>query len=129
MQTRRGYKPGLSTLGKGCQRGCKAVKDIDVLSIDSIKFGVKALVDNEDVFSAEEAVVVQKAMRRQLGLDDERFPLPAFIGMISDEIEQFRQAGRTDAEIAELILSVSGRSVSPADIEMHYATPHQRRRG
>jgi len=35
-------------------------------------------------FSVENVVEAQRAMRRALGLGDEMFPLPAFVGMISD---------------------------------------------
>lgn len=62
-------------------------------------------------------------------MDAERFPLPAFVGMISDEIEQFREAGKSDADIAAIIKSTIGRDVAPDDIEAHYAPPEARQWG
>ena len=85
--------------------------------------------DNEMTFSAQEAVAVQRELRRSLGLGPEAFPLPAFIGMISDEIDQFRAAGRSDAEIAELIKATVGRDVSTAAIEQFHAPAEARRGG
>lgn len=80
-------------------------------------------------FSAQEAVAVQRALRETLGLGPERFPLPAFVGMISDEIDQLHQAGRTDAEIAAVIERTIGRQVSPEALQQHYATRSDRARG
>ena len=85
--------------------------------------------DNETTFSAQEAVAVQRELRRSLGLGAEAFPLPAFIGMISDEIEQFRSSGRSDAEIAALIKSTIDRDVAPSDIAQFYASPETRQWG
>ncbi len=80
-------------------------------------------------FSAQEAITVQREMRRALGLAAETFPLPAFIGMISDEIEQFRAVGRSDADVAALIRATTGREVDPADIAKFYASPAARDAG
>ena len=82
--------------------------------------------DSASNFSAQEAVTVQRELRRALGLPAEAFPLPAFIGMISDEIEQFRADGRSDAEIATLIKDAIGRELDPADIARFYARPEER---
>ncbi len=85
--------------------------------------------DTASTFSAQEAVAVQRELRRALGLGAETFPLPAFIGMISDEIEQFRAGGRSDADIAALIKSTVGRDVDAADIGKFYASPEAREAG
>ena len=77
-------------------------------------------------FSAQEAVAVQREMRRSLGLGAEEFPLPAFVGMISDEIEQLRAAGRSDADIAGMIKATIGRDVLPGDLAAHYASAEAR---
>ena len=82
--------------------------------------------DTASAFSVQEAVTVQRELRRALGMEAETFPLPAFIGMISDEIEQFRAAGRSDADIARLIKGTIGRDIDPADIERFYAPPEAR---
>ena len=84
--------------------------------------------DNQG-FSIQEAVAVQRELRRSLGLGAETFPLPAFVGMISDEIEQFRSAGKSDADIAAVIRDTVGRDVSADDIARFYAPPEQRRGG
>jgi hypothetical protein len=76
-----------------------------------------------------QALAAQKALRDSLGMPDEQFPLPAFIGMVSDEIEQARAAGRDDAAIAALLSQAGGTQVSAADIARFYAPPEQRQRG
>jgi hypothetical protein len=85
--------------------------------------------DEATTFSAQEAVAVQREMRRALGLEAERFPLPAFVGMISDEIEQLRAAGRSDADIAAMIRTTIGREVEPDALDRFYAPPEERRHG
>jgi len=85
------------------------------------------MTETDKGFSVEEAVSVQRELRRSLGLGPETFPLPAFIGMISDEIEQFRASGRSDADIAQVIKTTVGRDVSADDIARFYALPEQRR--
>ena len=79
-------------------------------------------------FSIDQAIGAQRRLRSSLGLEDERFPLPAFIGMISDEIEMMRQAGRTDADIVAVIADATGERIAPEDLARHYAPPEQRRR-
>lgn len=86
-------------------------------------------MSGQDKFSVQEAVAVQREMRRSLGLGAEEFPLPAFVGMISDEIEQLRAAGRSDADIVAMIKATIGRDVSSADIAEHYAPPEARHGG
>ena len=86
-------------------------------------------MDEDPTFSAEEAVAVQRELRRSLGLGAEAFPLPAFVGMISDEIEQFRAAGKSDADIAAVIKTTVGRDVRPEDLSRFYASPDERRGG
>jgi hypothetical protein len=85
--------------------------------------------DRQTTFSAHEAVAVQEELRRTLALEPEQFPLPAFIGMISDEIDQFRDAGRSDADVVALIKNTVGRDVTVADIERFYAPPQARYSG
>lgn len=82
--------------------------------------------DSATTFSAQEATAVQRELRRALGLGAEAFPLQAFVGMISDEIEQFRAAGRSDAEVAAVIQGAIGREVDPADLARFYAPPDAR---
>ena len=54
-------------------------------------------------YSLQEAVRAQAALRQMAGLGPETFPVQAFVGMISDEIEALRGQGRTDDEIAAAI--------------------------
>ena len=91
------------------------------------------LVIGEDVpmktFSLEQSMKALAALRNEAGLPDERFPIQAFVGMISDEIEKLRAKGKTDEQISELVRSSSGAEVSSEEIAEHYATPEQRKRG
>jgi hypothetical protein len=46
-------------------------------------------------YPIEEAMKAQKSLRDAAGLGPEQFPLLAFVGMISDEIEMLRNRGKT----------------------------------
>jgi hypothetical protein len=52
-----------------------------------------------------------------MGLPAECFSLKAFIGMISDEIEQLRAHGFNDAAIADLLCEITRKAVSSRDIK------------
>ena len=78
--------------------------------------------------SARQIAAAQTELRAALGLPPETFPLPTFISMVSDEIEQLRTQGRTDAEIAALIQASSKITVSAEDVGRHYAPPEARGR-
>ena len=82
----------------------------------------------DTTFTAEQAMRTQAALREALGLGLERFPLPAFIGMISDEVEQLRAAGRTDGDIVAMISGSTGQAISEADLQRFYAPPEHRLR-
>ena len=71
-------------------------------------------------FTLPEALRAQKHMRDALGLGEERFPVPAFINMVSDEIEQLRNAGKTDGEES------SGHALTEADIARYYTPAEDR---
>jgi hypothetical protein len=77
-------------------------------------------------FTIDEAIAVQKGLRRELGLGEELFPMEAFVGMISDEIEKLRAHHKSDAQIADLVAELSGKVVSPEDIAQYYAAPELR---
>ena len=79
-------------------------------------------------FTIDQAVGAQGALRQALGLDPETFPLPAFIGMISDEIQQMREAGRSDSDILAIISQATGVTVAADDLTRFYAGPEQRQR-
>ncbi len=50
-------------------------------------------------YPIEQALRAQKALREAAGLGPEMFPVEAFVGMISDEIEQLRSQGRRMARL------------------------------
>ena len=81
---------------------------------------------DEIAFTLPEALGAQKHLRDALGLGEERFPIPAFVNMISDEIEQLRTAGRTDDDIAALIEEASGHALTRQDIGRYYTTVEDR---
>lgn len=78
------------------------------------------------MYPLDEALKAQKALRTASGLGPEMFPMEAFVGMISDEIQTLRERGKTDAEIADLIRSNSKIEISPDEIARFYATPEER---
>ena len=78
------------------------------------------------VYPVEEAVRAQKALRQLAGLGPEMFPIQAFVGMISDEVETLRSQGRSDQEIAQTIAASSNIAITAEEIAANYATPDQR---
>ena len=72
------------------------------------------------------ALQAQNALRSSAGLEPELFPIPEFVGMISDEIEQLRNQGKSDEEIAAIIRSSSPIEITAHDISQHYAPPEAR---
>ncbi len=81
---------------------------------------------HDDSFTLDQSITAQKALRSSLGLAEEVFPVDAFVGMISDEIEQHRQAGKSDAQIAAIINQATGKSITAEAIAEHYASPDRR---
>ncbi len=79
-------------------------------------------------FNARQVAAAQTELRAALGLEQEQFPLPAVIGMLSDEIEQLRARGFSDADIAKTIRGSSGLAIGADDIGRHYAPPEARGR-
>jgi hypothetical protein len=77
-------------------------------------------------YPVEEAVRAQKALRELAGIGPEMFPLQAFVGMISDEIEFLRKQGHTDDDIARTITKNSNIEITAAEIAAYYATPEER---
>ena len=77
-------------------------------------------------FTIEQALAAQRAMRETLGLGEEIFPVPAFVGMVSDEIQQMREGGKSDREIAALIERTTGKTISLEDLARFYAPPEKR---
>lgn len=77
-------------------------------------------------YPVEEAVRAEKALREAAGLGPEMFPVQAFVGMISDEIEALRKRGQSDEAIARLIAAHSAIRITAAEIAEHYASPEER---
>ena len=80
----------------------------------------------QKVYPVEEAIRAQKALRALAGLGREMFPLQAFVGMISDEVEALRAKGHTDAEIAQTISENSSIAITADEIAANYALPERR---
>ena len=80
----------------------------------------------EKMYPLEEALKAQKSLREAAGLPPEQFPIQAFVGMISDEIESLRERGKSDAEIAAIIRSHSAIEITAQEIAENYASPEER---
>lgn len=78
------------------------------------------------MYSVEEAVKAQRSLRDAAGLPPQQFPVQAFVGMISDEVESLRTRGRTDEEIVAMIRSSSSIEISVAELVENYASPEER---
>jgi hypothetical protein len=79
------------------------------------------------MYPVEEAIKAQRSLRDAAGLEPEQFPIQAFVGMISDEVESLRKRGRSDEEIASIVRANSSIDISAAEIAEHYASPEERR--
>lgn len=84
---------------------------------------------HENTYPIEEAIRAQKALRELAGLGPEMFPVQAFAGMISDEVEALRKQGHSDEQIAQTIKANSRISITGADIAANYASPEERHGG
>jgi len=84
---------------------------------------------HENTYPIEEAIRAQKALRELAGLGPEMFPVQAFVGMISDEVEALRKQGHSDEQIAQTIKANSRISITAADIAANYASPEERHGG
>lgn len=82
--------------------------------------------DQQKSYPLEEALRAQKALRDLAGLEPEIFPMQAFVGMISDEVEILRRNGHSDQAIADTITAHSAIAITPEDIAANYAPPEAR---
>ena len=73
-----------------------------------------------------EALKAIAALREAAGLTPEQFTLPAFVGMISDEIEALRRRGRSDEEIATIVRRSSAIDLRADQVAQFYAPSEQR---
>ena len=83
-------------------------------------------MQSRKTYSIEEAVKAQRSLRKAAGLGEEQFPVEAFVGMVSDEIEALRKQGKSDDEIASIIRSGSNIDVTPEEIASNYASSQER---
>lgn len=79
-----------------------------------------------ETISLQQALQAQKALRDAAGLEEERFPVSEFVGMISDEIEHLRKQGKSDDDIAAIIQKGSSVNISTEEIRENYASPERR---
>lgn len=63
------------------------------------------------VFSAEDVALAQRALRSSMGLGEETLTQPAFLALLSEEIEQLRKIGKSDAQIAADIGAAVGKPI------------------
>ena len=59
-----------------------------------MRWQVADMKGSSGVYPVEEAVKAQRALRSAAGLGPKMFPVQAFVGMISDEIDLLRKAGK-----------------------------------
>jgi hypothetical protein len=81
----------------------------------------------EDGFTADDAAKATTVLRAELGLPPQRFRTDVFVGMISDEIEGLRTAGRSDDEIANVLRNRCGIDIDAETIARFYVEPADRR--
>jgi hypothetical protein len=77
-------------------------------------------------YSAGQAAAANSVLRTALDLPPQQFTTEQFVGMISDEIEQLRAAGRSDEDISNLLQSKAGISVTADELERYYADGNRR---
>jgi hypothetical protein len=76
-------------------------------------------MDDATGFTAQQAATAADALRRATGAEPERFPLPQFVAMLSDEIRDLRERGIGDEEISELLRD-AGVTIAAPDITRYY---------
>ena len=82
--------------------------------------------EHEKAYSLQEALRAQGALRKLAGLEPEMFPIQAFVGMISDEVEILRQKGHSDEQIAMVIQDNSNIAITAEEVADYYASPEER---
>ena len=82
--------------------------------------------EEHSTFTADQAAAATTALRMAIGLPPEQFGVPQFVAMISDEVEKLRADGRSDDEIAAIVVESTGGQLTGADIAEHYAPPEAR---
>jgi hypothetical protein len=78
---------------------------------------IEVLMAADDViYSMEDVVVAQMALRRAAGVAVDTLGLTAFVGAVGGEIDILRDAGFADDEIAAVVERATGRPLSPESI-------------
>ncbi len=85
-------------------------------------------MSEDHTFTADQAAAATTAMRMSLGLPPDQVGVAQFVAMISDEIQQMREAGHSDDDIAAIVRESTGSTLDAGDIEAHYAPPSARGR-
>ena len=83
-------------------------------------------MNSSRMYPLEEALKAQKSLREAAELGPEQFPIQAFVGMISDEIEALRKRGKSDDDIASIIQRNSAIRISAREIAENYASHDER---
>jgi hypothetical protein len=83
-------------------------------------------MDLPRMYPLEEALKAQKSLREAAELGPEQFPIQAFVGMISDEIEALRKRGKSDEEIVSIIQQHSAIRITAQEIAENYASHDER---
>ena len=90
--------------------------------LEKPRSGRDAAVASGPLFSAEDVMLTQRALRAAMGLGSEALALPAFVALLGEEIDQLRRLGRTDEEIARLVADAVGKPVSRDAIRAWHGT-------
>jgi hypothetical protein len=77
-------------------------------------------------YGLEQIMRAQAALRSAAGMQPEEFPMEAFVGMVSDEVEDLRAQGRSDEEIVAIIRTSSGIDIDAATLAENYASAEDR---
>ena len=81
------------------------------------------------MYKLDEALRALTGLREAAGLGPEMFPVQAFVGMISDEVETLRGQGRSDEEIVGLVRESSGIEISVGELRENFASAGEQGRG
>ncbi len=81
----------------------------------------------DEGFTADQTASATTALRAELGLPAQRFPTETFVGMISDEIEAMRAAGKTDDDISAILRERCAIAIDAATLARYYANADERR--
>jgi hypothetical protein len=81
---------------------------------------------DDHTFTASQAAAATTAMRMALGLPPDQVGVGQFVAMISDEVQQLREAGHSDEDIAQIVRESTGSTIEADDIAVHYVRPDDR---